>query len=162
MITPHARFSYHSQGDGKDAFINDIVDHRMMVDGHFYWTLRINSKDANERNIKMRDLVKVHNARGAVICAAFPTERLRRGLVHGYESCATYEPLGEPGNSVDRGGCLNQLTPKRSQIKKAHSMGTSAALVQVELWDGGIELENSQENGANQSNNLRRELEPAE
>ena len=122
------------------SFINDIIDHRMQIDGHYYWTLRINAEDARQRGIEFRDLVKVYNSRGAVICAAFPTERLRRGLVHGYESCATYDPLGEPGNSIDRGGCLNQLTPKRSQIKQAHSMGTSAALVEVELWDFGSEL----------------------
>ena len=141
LITPHARFSYHSQGDGKDAYINDIVDHRMEVDGHYYWTLRINAEDAAARGIKFKDLVKVFNDRGAVICAAFPTERLRRGLCHGYESCAIYDPLGEPGNSVDRGGCLNQLSPRRSQIKQAHAMGTSASLVEIELWDGGTELE---------------------
>ena len=85
-----------------------------------------NAEDAAARGIKFKDLVKVFNDRGAVICAAFPTERLRRGLCHGYESCAIYDPLGEPGNSVDRGGCLNQLSPRRSQIKQAHAMGTSA------------------------------------
>ncbi|SVB45212.1 uncharacterized protein METZ01_LOCUS198066, partial [marine metagenome] len=131
-------------------------------DGHYYWTLRINAEDAFDRDIKMRDLVKVYNGRGAVICAAFPTERLRRGLVHGYESCATYEPIGEPGNSVDRGGCLNQLTPKRSQIKQAHSMGSSAALVQVELWTGEAELVKSAENAKNNKGERMRELEPAE
>ena len=140
MLTPHARFSYHGQGDGKDAFINDIVDHRIKVDGYFYWTLRINNQDAAARGIKYRDLIKVHNNRGAVICAAFPTNRLRAGIVHGYESCAIYDPLGEPGYSVDRGGCLNQLTPKRTQAKQTHSMATSAALVEIELWDGETEL----------------------
>ena len=30
---------------------------------------------------------------------------------------------------------LNLLTPKKSQIKKAHSMGNSTALVELELWD---------------------------
>ena len=48
--------------------------------------------------------------------------------------------MGEPGNSVDRGGCLNQLTPSRTQIKKSHSMATSSALVEVEIWDGRGEL----------------------
>ena len=162
MITPHARFSYHSQGDGKDAFINDIIDHRMKIDGYYYWTLRISAEDAFDRGIKMRDLVKVYNDRGAVICAAFPTERLRRGLVHGYESCATYDPLGEPGNSVGLGGCLNQLTPKRNQIKQAHSMGSSAALVQVELWDGQTELVNNVEKETKSTKSVKKELEPAE
>ena len=57
------------------------------------------------------------------------------GSSHGYESCAKYDPLGKPGESVDRGGMLNLLTPKKSQIKKAHSMGNSTALVQIEIWD---------------------------
>ena len=90
--------------------------------------------------IEKFDLVKVYNNRGAVVCAAFPTSRLARGVIHGYESCAIYDPMGEPGNSVDRGGCLNQLTPKRTQIKQAHSMATSSALVEVEVWSGDTEL----------------------
>ena len=140
MLTPHARYSYHSQGDGKDTFLNDIVDHRIEIDGRYYWTLRINDQDAADRGIKKFDLIKAHNERGAVVCAAFPTNRLARGVLHGYESCAIYDPLGEPGNSVDRGGCLNQLTPRRMQIKQSHSMATAAALVEVEIWDGGSEL----------------------
>ena len=140
MLTPHARFSYHSQGDGKDSFLNDIVDHRVKIDGRYYWTLRMNNIDAQNRNIKKFDLIKVYNDRGAVVCAAFPTNRLGLGTVHGYESCAIYEPAGEPGNSVDLGGCLNQLTPGRTQIKKSHSMATSSALVEIELWDRDTEL----------------------
>ena len=83
----------------------------------------------------MHDLVKVHNQRGAVLCAAKLTERVRPGALHGYESCAVYEPMGVAGQSIDRGGCLNQLTPPRSQLKKGHSMASSAALVEVTLWE---------------------------
>jgi trimethylamine-N-oxide reductase (cytochrome c) len=140
LMTPHARYSYHSQGDGKDSFLNDIIDHRVKVADDYYWTLRMNDLDAKERGIEKFDLIKAFNERGAVICAAFPTNRLRRGVIHGYESSAIYDPMGEPGNSVDRGGCLNQLTPRRTQIKKSHSMATSSALVEVEIWDGRGEL----------------------
>jgi len=140
MLTPHARYSYHSQGDGKDSFLNDIIDHRVKVGDRYYWTLRMNYLDAEDRGIKKFDLVKVFNERGAVICAAFPTNRLGRGLVHGYESCAIYDPVGEPGFSADLGGCLNQLTPSRMQIKKSHSMATSSTLVEIKLWDNNGEL----------------------
>jgi len=140
LITPHSRFSYHTQGDGKDSFVNDIPEHRVRIDGYYYWVLRMNPTDAAARGIKPNDLVKVYNDRGAVICAAQLTQRLMTGTVHGYEASAVYDPLGEPGNSVDRGGCLNQLTPPRMQIKKSHSQGNSAALVEVEPWDGGNEL----------------------
>jgi hypothetical protein len=47
--------------------------------------------------------------------------------------------MGEPGKSVERGGCLNQLTPERTQTRSTHSLAGSQSLVQVELWDGRIE-----------------------
>jgi trimethylamine-N-oxide reductase (cytochrome c) len=97
--------------------------------------MRLNAQDAAERGIKKHDLVKVYNDRGAVICAALPTQRLPRGVCHGYESSAVYDPMGEPGKSVDRGGVLNLLTPERTQTKTTHSLAGSNALVQVEVWD---------------------------
>ena len=135
MITPHPRFSFHTQGDAKDSFINDIKDHRVNVDGYDYWVIRINSDDAIKRKIKSNDLVRVFNDQGSVICAAQVTNRIMPGSVHGYESCAIYEPIGKPGLSTDRGGMLNLLTPKKTQIKKSHSMGNSTALVEIEIWD---------------------------
>ena len=83
--------------------------------------------------------MKVYNDRGAVICAALPTQRLPRGVCHGYESSAVYAPMGEPGKSVDRGGCLNLLTPHKTQTKTTHSLAGAQSIVQVELWDGRIE-----------------------
>jgi len=136
MITPHPRFSFHTQGDAKETYLNNIEEHRVLVDGYRYWTIRINPADAAKRKIAMHDLVKVHNHRGAVICAAIVTERVREGTVHGYESCAHYDPLGEPGRSIDRGGTLNLITPNKSQLKKGHSMAAAAALVEIEPWDG--------------------------
>jgi hypothetical protein len=81
----------------------------------------------------------VFNDRGAVICAARITERLGRGVVHGYESSANYDPMGKPAESVDRGGALNLLSSKRPQFTRGHSMASSNALVQLEAWDGKIE-----------------------
>ena len=54
MLAPHPRFSFHTMGDGKDSFMNDIKDHRVLVDGHYYWIIRINSVDAAARGIKSR------------------------------------------------------------------------------------------------------------
>lgn len=141
LLTPHCKYSFHTQGDGKDSFLLNIEDHRVNVGGYYYWVLRLNAQDAEERGIKKHDLVKVYNDRGAVICAALPTQRLPRGVCHGYESAATYDPMGEPGKSVDRGGCLNLLTPERTQTKTTHSLAGANALVEVELWDGRIEHE---------------------
>ena len=138
LITPHSRFSFHTHADGKDSFLNDVKDHRELVDGHYYWIMRLNPQDAKARGISNHDLVKVHNHRGAVICVAHLTERLMPGVAHSYESSAVWEPLGKVGKSADKGGCVNLLSPSRTQIKKAHSMANGLSMVQIEKWDGDI------------------------
>jgi trimethylamine-N-oxide reductase (cytochrome c) len=134
LITPHPRFSFHTMGDGKQSWLNEIGDHRVCVDGYYYWIVRINSKDANARGIEEGDLVKVFNDRGVVVCAARITERVRPGTVHSYEGSAVYDPMGEPGSSPDRGGCVNILTPSRPIIQKSHSIAANSCLVEVEKW----------------------------
>jgi trimethylamine-N-oxide reductase (cytochrome c) len=134
LVTPHPRFTFHTQSDGKDSTINDVKDHRVLIDGHYYWIVRINRRDAQARGIRENDLVKVFNDRGAVICAAQLTERVPPGTTHSYESSAVYDPVGEPGNSADRGGCMNLLTPSRMIIKKSHSIAALSCLVEVEKW----------------------------
>jgi trimethylamine-N-oxide reductase (cytochrome c) len=139
LLTPHCKFSFHTQGDGKDSFLLNIPDHRVKVKDWYYWIVRMNTHDAAERGIKQHDLVKVYNNRGAVICAAVLTQRLPRGVASSYESSALYEPMGEPGRSVDRGGVVNLLMPHRSQTKSTHSLAGAQGLVEIELWDGSTE-----------------------
>jgi molybdopterin guanine dinucleotide-containing S/N-oxide reductase-like protein len=134
LITPHPRYSFHTMGDGKKSWINDIKDHRVLIDGYYYWIVRMNPKDAAERGINEIDLVKVFNDRGAVICAVQMTERVRPGAVHSYEGSAIYDPISEPGRSPDRGGCMNVLTPSRPIIKRSHSIAANSCLVQIEKW----------------------------
>jgi trimethylamine-N-oxide reductase (cytochrome c) len=138
MITPHQRFSFHTMSDGKDSAINDIRDHRVWKDGHFWWILRMSPADAAARGIAHHDLVEVFNGRGRVICAADLTATLPPGVVHSFESCATYEPLGTPGASADIGGCMNLLTPKRPQSAKTSSTAAMTAQVQVQRWEGEL------------------------
>lgn len=137
LITPHPRYSFHTMGDGKDSWINDIAQHRILINGYYYWIIRVHPDDAKSRGIKDQDLVKVFNDRGAVICAVQVTERVRPGVVHSYESSAKYDPIGKPGESADRGGCMNILTPSRPMIKKSHSFAANSCLVQIEKWEVG-------------------------
>ncbi|HEY9182311.1 MAG TPA: molybdopterin dinucleotide binding domain-containing protein, partial [Gammaproteobacteria bacterium] len=137
LISPHPRFSFHTQMDGKDSFLNDIPDHRVLVDGYYYWVMRIHPDDAKARGIRDNDLVRLYNERGAVICAAKLTHRMLKGVVHSYASSGVYDPVGEPGKSADRGGCVNLLSSKKSQISKGHSMGASCCLIEVERWNAG-------------------------
>lgn len=137
MITPHARYTFNTMNDGKSSCVNDVKDHRVLIDGYYYWIIRMNTRDAMDRGIKNDDLVKVYNDRGAVICAARVTERLPRGTVHSYSSSAVYDPIGEPGTSPDRGGCINILTPKRPIISRSSSTAAgNSNLVQIERWGG--------------------------
>jgi len=135
LISPHPRFSFHTMGDGKDSIVNDVKDHRVLIDGYYYWIVRINPIDAADRGIGHNDLVKVFNDRGAVVCAAQVTERIPSGSAHSYESAADYDPVGEPGESPDRGGCINILTPSRTIIKKSHGIACNSCLVQIEKWE---------------------------
>ncbi len=135
LISPHPRYSFHTMGDGKDSIVNDVKDHRILINGYYYWIVRINSGDAAKRKISSGDIVKVFNDRGAVICAAQVTERLSPGTVHSYESSSNYDPAGEPGNSPDRGGCINLLTPSRNIITRSHSTASNSCLVDIVKWD---------------------------
>jgi trimethylamine-N-oxide reductase (cytochrome c) len=138
LISSHARYSFHTLGDGKDSVINDIKDHRILIDGYYYWIARISVIDAEARGIHSNDLVRLHNDRGSVICAAYVTQRLRPGVIQAYESSAKYDPIGEPGESTDRGGCVNQLTNQRSQSAKSSSMAPNACLIELELFAGEL------------------------
>jgi trimethylamine-N-oxide reductase (cytochrome c) len=75
-----------------------------------------------------------------VVCAAELTERIQPGVVHAYESAAIYAPMGRPGESTERGGCVNQLTSKRFQTEHTNASAPNSCLIQVEAWDGRKEM----------------------
>ena len=134
LISPHPRYSFHTHQDGKDSFINDIPEHRVWIDGWYYWIARINSSDAEARGIKHHDLVRLHNDRGAVVCAACVTDRIQPGVIHAYESSAVYAPMGIPGESDDRGGCVNTLTSKRYQTEFTNASAPNSCLIDLHLY----------------------------
>ncbi len=136
LLSPHPRYTFHTQDDGKGSFMNDVKDHRVEIDGYYYWIMRINADDAEARSIREKDLVKIFNDRGAIICAAQVTQRIPPGTAHSASSGAIYDPLGEPGESIDRAGTVNLLTPSRNVIKKSHSTASNSCLVQIEKYNG--------------------------
>jgi anaerobic selenocysteine-containing dehydrogenase len=119
--------------DGKGCWMNEIPEHRVKAsDGYYYWVIRINPEDARKRHIKNDEIVKAFNDRGSVLLTAQLTERVRPGTVHSYESSSVYDPLGEPGESTDRGGCINLLTPHRFISKNACGQAPNSCLIEIE------------------------------
>ena len=94
MISPHPRYSFHSHFDKKGSWINDIPGHRRLVNGYYYWTVRISPTDAAARGIKDGDVVRLYNDRGSVLGAATVTERIKPGVIHSFCSSGKYDPVG--------------------------------------------------------------------
>ena len=136
VISTHPRYSFHTYGDGKDSFLNDIDDHRIYVDGYYYWVMKINPEDAAKRNIKHHDLVRVYNDRGSVIFIADVTSLVGKGSMKCFESCADFDPIpfDGPGGYADRSGCFNILTSDRPQQKGTEGMAANSCLVEIVPW----------------------------
>ena len=135
MVSTHSRYSFHTYSDGKDSTINDIEDHRVLVDGFYYWVMRVNSSDAAKRGITHHSLLRVFNDRGSVICAADVSPLIAPGVVKSFESSAIMDIREHPKfGRVDRGGAINLLTPKRPQVKGTSGMGVNSCLVEIEPW----------------------------
>jgi trimethylamine-N-oxide reductase (cytochrome c) len=137
LISTHVRFSFHTHHDDKAPWLDEIPTHRVYKDGYHWWPIRLHPADAASRDITHGDIVKVYNERGGVLCIARVTERVRPGVVHSYQASAKYDPL-EPGNpaSIDRGGCVNILTPSRMVSKHASGMANNSCLVEICKWEG--------------------------
>ena len=116
--------------------MGEIPGHRVLKDGYYWRPARIHPQDAEPRRINNGDIVKLHNDRGAVLCLAQVTERVRPGVVHCYQASGVYDPL-EPGKpySVDKGGCVNILTSSRMLSKNAPGMAPNSCLVEISKWE---------------------------
>jgi len=107
-----------------------------MKEGYAWWPARINPTDAAARGIKNDDIIKLYNDRCGVLCIAVVSERVPPGIIHSYASSANYDPL-EPGkpDSIDRGGCVNLLTPSRMLSKHAPGMAPGSCLIEIVKWE---------------------------
>lgn len=139
IVSTHPRYSFHTFSDGKGSTINSIEDHRVFIDDFYYWVVKINPKDALERGIEHHDLIRVFNDRGSVICAADVSFMIPPGVAKTYESSAEYDCIDETNEIVDRGGCINLITPKRPQVRNTSGMGSSACLIQYEKWTDSLQ-----------------------
>ncbi len=136
LLSPHVRYSYHTHFDKHVEWMGEIPGHRVFKNGYAWWVARIHPSDAAIREIKEGDIIKLYNDRGAVLCIAHVTERCRPGVVHSYACSGKYDPV-EPGKaySIDRGGCVNLLTPARMLSQNAPGMAPNSCLIEVSKWE---------------------------
>lgn len=134
LISNHGRWRVHAQHDDV-TWLREIETCKITgPDGYGYQPLWINPVDAKKRGIKHGDIVKIYNERGAVLAAAYVTQRIAPDSVsidHG----ARYDPIvvGE----LDRGGAINTITPHKTTSKNATGMACGGFLVEVEPVDLG-------------------------
>ena len=132
MVSNHPKWGVHSEHQDM-TWLREIPTCKIKgPDGYLYQPLWIHPPDADKRGIKDRDIVKVFNERGAVLCGAMLTERIIPGAVssdHG----AKYDPIVV--GQLDRGGANNTISPHNTTSKNAAGMATSGFLVEVEKAD---------------------------
>jgi molybdopterin guanine dinucleotide-containing S/N-oxide reductase-like protein len=132
VISNHPRWRTHSQHDDM-PWLREI--HTCKVkgpDGYLYEPVWLNPTEAETRNIKDGDIVKIYNEKGALLAGAWVTERIRRGTVY-IDHGARWDPIvvGE----FDRGGNINTITPHKTTSKNASGMAASGFLVNIEKAD---------------------------
>ncbi len=136
LVSPHVRYGYHSQYDSHTPWIMDIPGNRVLKNGYYWHTTRINPVDAEARGIRNGDIVKLYNDRGAVLGIAQVTERVMVGVIHSYHGSSKYDPLepGKPG-SIDRAGCVNLLSSSQLMSKNAPGACWNSCLIEIEKWE---------------------------
>ncbi|MET0134940.1 MAG: molybdopterin-dependent oxidoreductase [Kibdelosporangium sp.] len=96
--------------------------------------IRIHPADAEARDIKDGDLVRVFNDRGACLAGAVLTEDVRRNVVQ-LPTGAWFDPIDDPSGPLCNNGNPNVLTTDRPTSKLAQGCTGQHALVQIERYE---------------------------
>jgi biotin/methionine sulfoxide reductase len=100
--------------------------------------LSMNPADAASRGVAAGDVVRVFNARGAILAGVAVDDGVRPGVVQ-MSTGAWFDPL-EPGTigSLDKHGNPNVLTPDIGTSSLAQGPSPNTCLVQVEKFEGAL------------------------
>ena len=97
--------------------------------------VRLNPSDAARRGIRNGDIVRVFNARGAVLAAAILDDALRESVVQ-LATGAWYDPVDPSGSgSLDKHGNPNVLTPDHGTSKLSQAPSANSCLVEIERYE---------------------------
>jgi anaerobic selenocysteine-containing dehydrogenase len=129
LMSNHGRWRVHSQCDDISWTREALTCKVRGWDGYMYEPCWINPKDAAERNIKSKDIVKIFNERGIVLAGAIVWERIMPGVVY-IDHGSRHDPI-IPGK-VDRGGAINLISPEGTISSYVAGEATSGYLVEIE------------------------------
>jgi len=128
-ISNHPRWRMHAQGDDI-TWTREIPTMKLKGwDGYMYEAVWLHTSEAEKHDIKNGDIVKVFNERGIVLGGTYVSERLMPHCTY-VDHGARLDPI-IPGK-LNRGGCINSITPHNNTSKKVTGMVVSSFLVQVE------------------------------
>jgi len=131
-ISHHPRWRVHSQHDDMQ-WLREIPTCKMVgPDGYAYQTAWIHPSDAAEKGIEHGDVMSVFNERGAVLVAAYVTQRIMPSVVY-VDDGSRWDPI-VPGE-LDRGGAINTITPRNTTSQNATGMVSGGFLVDFERAD---------------------------
>lgn len=132
MVSNHGRWRTHAENDDI-TWLREIRTCKVRGwDGYLYEPVWIHPKDAEARGIKNGDIVKIFNERGTVLGGAIVWERIMPGVVSQDHGARADFISTEPGNSIDRGGANNLISPANGTSKNCWGMATSGFLVEVQ------------------------------
>ncbi|MBN2062039.1 MAG: molybdopterin-dependent oxidoreductase [Deltaproteobacteria bacterium] len=129
VMSNHGRWRVHAQCDDITWTREAPTCKVRGWDGYLYEPVWINPADAENRNIRDGDIVKIFNERGTVLCGARVWERIVRGAV--YVDHGARVDYIIPGK-LDRGGAINTIAPDGITSRYCAGQATSGYLVEVE------------------------------
>jgi len=131
MISNQPAGRLHAQMDFAGESLDSKIKNREPVVLH--------PDDAAMRNIKMHDIVRVFNERGATLAAAVISDEVCVGVIR-LATGAWYDPA-EPGRigTIDKHGNPNVLTVDKGTSKLGQGPIAHTALVDVERYGGEVE-----------------------
>jgi molybdopterin guanine dinucleotide-containing S/N-oxide reductase-like protein len=129
VISNHGRWRVHAQCDDITWTRECPTGKVRGLDGYWYEPLWIHPSEAAKRGIKNKDIIKIFNERGVVLCGAYVTERIMPGVAyidHGAR-CDWIIP-----GKLDRGGAINLIAPYNTTSVNCGGQATSGFLVDVQ------------------------------
>ena len=133
-MSNHGRWRFHANMDDV-TWTREIETMKIRAaDGYQYEPAWIHTSTAEARGIKHRDIIKVYNERGTVLCAAYVTERLVPNVIY-VDHGSRFDPID--AETLDRGGAINLISPHAITSKTVTGMVVSGYLVNAEKVTDG-------------------------